>query len=331
LLVDANPDPYFVADTDLGPRSVSERRTSFDAAYTLDDRPPMTLSSDYDQSGNDQTTVVPGGKAKSIFRDRIGVTPGVLGAPGGAAFIDTDAGLVLPSRDQTHYAIYWDFFGDLGNPGLHAGIGVNLAVLDQAEDGTWGRIRFWKDTDTVFVDVETETQSGAALRSAEALAVGDIFTYTVTIKEASGSRYADGMPYTYGATFIDELPDGAVFTNGVNVVYGTLSPPGNAAFDGDKVIWSGTIGGNRLDEPDAIIQYAIVISDATAFRAYLDQLPQEDETAALNCVTLNVQQRVISEDTDGQPLATPFLWPKQSTYGVCSANNHLYLPIMTKQ
>ena len=213
LVVDANPDPFFVDDADLGPRAVSERRSSFDAAYTLVDRPSFELSSNVNQVTTDTVTTIPGADAKPTFRDRIGVTPGIEGVPPAAFFVDADAGVVLPTRGDVPYWAYWDVFGDLGNPGVN-GFGVNLEVVEVAEDGTWGRVRFWLDDDTVFVDSRA---SSPRVEASEPVSV------TIQLKDGSGSRYSDSHQHTFSSAMVASLPEG------MDIISGSVSLTGNGS------------------------------------------------------------------------------------------------------
>ena len=330
LLADANPDPYYVEDADSngdgnGPdlRAISDRRSAFDGAFTITDRPPFTLSSNLNQLPTDTVTTIPGQFADPNFRDRIGSAPGIVGPPGDAFFVDFDAGVVLPSRDNVPYDPAWPDLGLTGNPGLNA-FGINLKVVDQADDGTWGKVKFWLDDDTVFVDKHASDNDWSE---------GAPISYTIDLKDASGDRYEDGMPYTFNAVMIERLPEGA------SIVPGSVSLEGNgtvftgtsqlqaaaaglginvpdlsqvAAEDGSLLIWVGEIGGRRIDEPDARISYSATFSTACASPS----------------TTLYVEQKMI-EDTFRNGGA-PFLWPKMSQYTAENprACGQLFLPVV---
>jgi hypothetical protein len=295
-LVDANPDPHIVGDVG-GDRLLTERRSAFDAAFTLDDRPAFTLSSNLD-GVTDTVTVVPGAFADPNFRDRLGSTPGLTGGD----FIDPNSGVVLPTVDNVPYWAAWDIFGDLGNPGLNA-FGVNLTVVDQAADGTWARVKFWLDDDTVFLDKRTDTAPVQA---------GGVTTYTINLKDGSGSRYSDDFNYTFAAVMIHTLPvgvdlvPGSLSLTGSGSVFTTTSAadlaqygvnPAAVAAGSTSIVWVGNLGGTRIDVPDAVIQYATT-------------------TAVPGClnsdITLHVNQEMI-EDTFRNN-GDPFLWPKQDSY-----------------
>jgi immune inhibitor A len=308
LLADANPYPHVVDDTGVGPRQIGERRSAFDGAYTLEDRPPYVLDSDLLFVGNTSTTV-PGELARPVFRDRIGVAPGVTGPPEEAFFIDFDAGVVLPTEANVPYWAAWDFFGDTGNPGLEA-FGINLAVVDQAADGTWGQIKFWLDDDTVFLDKMVSTAAGSVqlneIESLEELSrlgpitPGQHLTYTVRIKDASGTRYADDFSYTYDAQLVDGVPRGTtLIPDSLTFTSGPWGEPGTVSVEGNRIIWTGQLGANPLHVPDAEIQYVVVVDDAGACLA--------------NRARLTVDRILIETDTFGNPI-DPFRWPKERVY-----------------
>ena len=324
LAVDANPDPYYVDDA-AGQRIVSERRTSFDAAFTLSDRPPMTLSSNAGvnvddpafTTSTDMTTTIPGAPAEPIFRDRIGSVPGVVGN----FFIDSDHGVVLPTRNNVPYWTYWDTFGDLGNPGLNA-FGVNLEVVDQAEDGTWARVKFWRDDDTVFLDKRV---------SQENVYAGDQITITINLKDASGSRYEDSHQHMFDAVMVESLPEGATIVPGSlqlmgsgDVYTSTSKGPdaletsiGTFALNGNAIVWTnGTLGGNRLGEPDAWLQFSLIVPPGVGC------LTSES--------TLIVSPQYITDTFRNS--GDPFLWPKHSLYTnptqLCSPN--VFMPLVAR-
>jgi immune inhibitor A len=312
LLVDANPYPFSVDDSDLGPRLVTERRSAFDAAYTLLDRPAFELSSLVFSTGTLATTAIPGERARPTFHDRIGVAPGITGEPpDNASFIDANAGVVLPTVNNVPYWAAWDVFGDTGNPGLEA-FGINLEVLEQADDGSWGKVRFWLDDDTVFFDKRA---------SSETATPGQLITYTLNIKDASGTRYADEFNYTYAATMTDQLPAGAVYVPGsLSLIEGPWTTnPGTTTVTGDTIMWTGTMGGNPLHVPDAVIQYAVTVNATSG--------------ALATSAALEVEQMLINTDTFNDPIEAPYLWPKQGLYFAGSQvgiEGQIYLPLIYK-
>jgi immune inhibitor A len=318
LMVDAHPDPFVVMDESRGSRLVTERRSSFDGSFGLSDRPPMELSSNLDRTPTDTLATIPGAAAQPIFRDRIGDNPGVIGS----AFIDSRAGVVLPTVDDVPYATYWDVYGDLGNPGLNA-YGINLQVVSQAEDGTWGKVKFWLDDDTVFVDKRASSTSIPASSMT--------MTYTISLKDASGSRYSDSYNYMFPSFMVEPLPAGAslvsVSLDGAGSVFTSTAAmtaagvdlariPSSAQLDqadGDQILWVGNLGGHRLGEPDAVITYAV----------------QYAPGCYLNDTTLYVNQQMITDDFRNG--GSPFLWPKHGQYSastpiVCSPV--VYFPVI---
>jgi hypothetical protein len=314
LVADANPDPFVVDDADVGPRQIGERRSAFDGAYTLDDRPAFDLHSNLDQVISDTVTTVPAGMAKSSFRDRIGTYPGVFDN----AFIDYDAGVVLPTVDQVPYWAYWNVFGDLGNPGLNA-FGVNLEVIDQAPDGSWATIKFWLDDDTVFVDARARTYLPAGNESA---------TYTISLKDASGTRYADEFNFTFDAALLVNLPEGVALAPGDLQLQGNgrvfFGPEVSAAAaergiaipsadsNANNFLWTGTLGGNRLGEPDAVLEFTVPLNSG--------------------CFTEDARLYIIQETIEDtfRNGGLPFLWPKHDHYveelPLACVANQIFLP-----
>ncbi len=314
LAVDANPYPFIFEDPTLGELVLWERHGSFDAAYTLIDRPAFKLISDIANTGSPLTTLIPGAKGKSVFHDRIGVAPGLFGEPpDNAFFFESDSGVVLPTVNNVPYHPAWDFIGGTGNPGLEA-FGINLEVLDQADDGTWGQVRFWLDDDTLFFD---KTASN------ETVIVGQLVTYTLTVKDATGTRYDDNFSYTYSATMTDNLPPFVTYVPGsLSITDGPwTTTPSTATIAGDIITWRGTLGGNPLHVSDAVIQYTVVVS------------PSATSGALASSAALHIEQILISTDTFNNPLPVPYFWPKQTAYFASSqikvegeANGHIYLP-----
>ena len=313
LLVDNNPDPYNVIDA-LGTRQVGERRSSFDAAFTLDDRPAMTLSSNLSNL-TDTVTIVPGAEANPVFRDRIGSAPGVIGS----FFIDFDHGVVLPTRDNVPYWNYWDIFGDLGNPGLNA-FGVNLEVVEQGHNGTWARIKFWMDDDSVFMTQKSDRPD---------ITAGSIVTYTIDLKDASGSRYEDSHQHLFDAVLVATIPDGATLIPGSltvignGTVYSSTAPAtdlqtevGTLSLEGNNVVWSGILGGNRLHELDAQVQFAVSLS--------------ADPGCYTSSTQLIVPPKMITDTFRNN--GDLFSWPKNVIYndsvGLCTPI--VYLPVVNK-
>lgn len=281
LLADANPYPYVVAN---GGGQISNRRSAFDGGFTLADRPA------FDLSRNGVTTTIPADRAVTTFRDRMAYMPGVRGAPGASAFVDSDSGAVIPAKAQLPYFIAWDYYGDAGNPGVN-GYGINVEVTDQAADGTWGQVDFYMDDDTVFVDTHASDLE---------VTKGETVTYTIELKDAAGSRYSDSLPYTFTASLVNALPAGATYVAGsLSVTSDTFAfyDPGSASFDGTAINWNGQVGGNPTTVPDSIIQYAVTYGALGCYTT----------TSALTVV----QETLVDTFRNG---GAPFLWPEQTQY-----------------
>jgi hypothetical protein len=176
-------------------------------------------------------------------------------------------------------------------------------VIDQAPDGSWAKIKFWVDDDTVFVDARARTH----------YAIGnDTATYTINLKDASGSRFDDYFHYTFDAALLVNLPEGtnlvpgSVQLNGNGkVFYGpeALSAAGEMGIDiptadtaSNNFLWTGTLGGNRIGEPDAVLQFTVPLESGCF-----------DEEARLYVI----QETIVDTFRNG---GLPFLWPKQDHY-----------------
>jgi len=137
---------------------------SLDAALTL----PGTRQPDFTLEWRDPATkavtatdTIAGRPGLSRFDDALGYAPGLRVDPGGAlAPWDADGSVVLPARDGMRYSTrvvdaggapaegwYGESYAGghvlgTGNPGdANAQFGVQIEVVGQAEDGSWGAVR----------------------------------------------------------------------------------------------------------------------------------------------------------------------------------------------
>ena len=169
IVVDSHPFPYMWDEiqyvTGQGVR-LGGRRQACDAAFTLQDTTPFTIRRGYtwvdDVLGyvpEIQETKTFGPRPPvSEFHDYLGYYPGLWCCwEGYLIWWDIDASAVIPAKANYTTKITWPdnspayplygydigvtVLGD-GNP-WDAGYGVNLVVEEQAEDGSWGQVRFF--------------------------------------------------------------------------------------------------------------------------------------------------------------------------------------------
>jgi hypothetical protein len=118
-----------------------------------------------------------------------------------------------------------------------------------------------------------------------------------------GSLTLTGDGSVYTTTTLAEVASLGVDTSGI-------------AAGSTMIVWTGTLGGNRIDVPDARIQYAALPSGTGCF---------------VNATTLVVQQEMITDTfrNEGQP----FLWPKHPVYttSVTGCPMTVYLPFIGRQ
>ncbi|MCO6450023.1 MAG: immune inhibitor A [Caldilineales bacterium] len=182
LVVDAHPDPLrdttspyaHNARSNISYRCYGVR----DVAFGLTDLDPfyVTQSPTNPSRWGNPNFEYPGQPAVSAFHDSMGYYPGLeytnirsATDPRGPANYWTakerDASVVVPARDvygvapanypsgtgflQWMYDVpawygFWDWPSGTGNPGdTWAQYGVHLQVVEEAEDGSWGKVQFW--------------------------------------------------------------------------------------------------------------------------------------------------------------------------------------------
>lgn len=299
LVVDSHYRPYVRTDGN----TVWGRVASNDSSLTLRDLTGMfTLrSTDLVTKGVLFTDTFGERPGVDGFYDRLGYYPGISGT----TFIDWDASVVIPTRNDTDYWPRWIPWGDLGNPGLY-GYGVNIQVVEEAQDGSWGKIRVWYDNDTILVRKHA---------SADRVFDGETVTFTLLLKDASGSRYADSHHYVYPATLSDPITGGLTYAGGLN-----LMGSGTVTIVDNVVRWRGNLGGHPLHNPDAIIEYAATVE--------LGQVGLVTNTSYLV-----VTQQPITVDTYLNPITPTILWPKHASYvfhKTIMVGGNVYLPTVLK-
>ena len=170
LVIDSHPFPYMWDNYfyDTGQNVLlSGRVQPGDATFTLQDTTPFTIRLGYDPATGEyveeplETKTFGPLPEVSQFHDSIGYYPGLwcCDAEGYLIFWDSDASAVVPATDNYTTKITWpdntpahDLYGyDIGitvlgsgNPGDdEAQYGLHMAVVQQAHDGKWGKIKVW--------------------------------------------------------------------------------------------------------------------------------------------------------------------------------------------
>jgi immune inhibitor A len=173
IVVDSHPFPYvwdnYTYDTGQNVRT-SGRVVPGDAPFTLQDTTPFTLRLGYDPATGEYVEVPLETKTfgprppVSQFHDSMGYYPGLwcCDADGFLVFWDADASAVVPATGDYTTRITWpdntpayDLYGEdvgfsilgSGNPGDdEVQFGLHMAVVRQADDGSWGAIRVWNSS-----------------------------------------------------------------------------------------------------------------------------------------------------------------------------------------
>ena len=170
IVVDSHPFPLmwddYTYDTGQNVR-LSGRVLAGDATFTLQDTSSFTIRLGYDPATGEYVEVPLETKTfgpqppVSQFHDSMGYYPGLwcCDADGYLIFWDADASAAVPATGDYTTRITWpdntpayDLYGtDIGvsilgsgNPGSdEAQFGLHMAVLKQADDGSWGKIGVW--------------------------------------------------------------------------------------------------------------------------------------------------------------------------------------------
>jgi immune inhibitor A len=149
---------------------ISSRCQPANATFTLQDTTPFTLRLGYNPVTGQyvdpplETKTFEPLPAVPQFHDSLGYYPGLWYRPatGGLYFWQAEASAVVPAMDNYSTRITWldqtpltDLYGaDLGFAVLGSGnprddgvqYGLNIAVLDKAKDGSWGKLAVWNAT-----------------------------------------------------------------------------------------------------------------------------------------------------------------------------------------
>jgi immune inhibitor A len=163
---------------------ISSRLQPSNATFTLQKTTPFTIRLGYDPATGDyvdpplETKTFKPLPAVSQFHDSLGYYPGLWYKPdpdpdvAGLYFWEADASAVVPAKDNYTTKITWPdkspakyLYGyDMGDTILGSGdprdsgvqYGINIAVLDKATNGSWGKIAVWNATTLVKVRVAVD-------------------------------------------------------------------------------------------------------------------------------------------------------------------------------
>jgi immune inhibitor A len=219
---------------------ISSRCQPSNAAFTLQDTVPFTLRLGYNPAtgvyGDIYETKTFGPQAPvSQFHDSLGYYPGLWYRPatGGLYFWQAEASAVVPAQADYSTRITWldqsplpELYGaDLGFTVLGTGnprddgvqYGVNLAVLNQAKDGSWGRIAVWNATTLANLNIS------ASLAKAKP---GQTLVYQMRVQNAS--------PAAQTFTVVCPIPENTTYQSGSNFNSGSNS-----------IEWTATVGANQ--------------------------------------------------------------------------------------
>ncbi|MBX7234974.1 MAG: immune inhibitor A [Caldilineales bacterium] len=229
LAVDSHYDPiewsggfWNPATGKPGP-AFSNRRGAMDALFTLDDTPAWNL---HDYANNANAVMDFGSRpAVSTFHDSMRSVPGWI-YPGGSSVYraDRSASVVIPAQD-----IYTTRVRGLAADGMHIGAdvtglwgatvgglplgsgnpgdddvqyGVHVQVIDQAADGSWGKVKFWNAE----YDME-----GSASASAATAAAGDEVAFSWDGRNiGSAASFLAYFPLPAGTTYVDGSAHGGL-------------------------------------------------------------------------------------------------------------------------
>ena len=173
--------------------------------------------------------------AVSQFHDSLGYYPGLRFRPAtnGLYFWDAPASLVVPAKDSYTTKITWgdktpatDLYGiDMGDTILGSGdprddgvqYGINIAVLDKAKDGSWGKIAVWNATSLADLAMMVNLAKAKP---------GQVLTYQLKVRNLS--------PAPQPFTVVDPVPANTTFLNGAGYNSAT-----------NTIEWTGTISPNQ--------------------------------------------------------------------------------------
>jgi immune inhibitor A len=231
---------------------LNDRVQPGNATFTLQPTTPYTLDRpDSTTTGNivETKTFTPLPPV-SQFHDALGYYPGLRYRPenDGLYFWNAAASAVVPAKAPYTTRITWadkspatDLYGiDLGDTILGSGdprdadaqYGVNLAVLDKARDGSWGRIAFWN------------AQSLAGLNMKASLAKakpGQLVQYDLKVRNLG--------PAPQPFSVLDAIPANTTYVSG-----------GSYDAASGSVRWTGTVSSDQVK----VLHLTVMVAKGTA-------------------------------------------------------------------
>jgi immune inhibitor A len=209
------------------------------ATFTLQDTTPFTARRSNAAGEILETKTFGRLPAVSQFHDSLGYFPGFryhfdseIADNEGFWWWDAGASLVVPAKDAYTTKITWDdktpatdLYGiDIGTV-LGSGdprddgvqFGLNIAVLDKARDGSWGKIAVWNATSLAGLAVKVDKATAQA---------GDTLTYQLKVRNLGPAP----QPFTVS----DPIPANTTYRSGKHYVAATNS-----------IEWAGTVKPNQ--------------------------------------------------------------------------------------
>ena len=236
-------------------RRVGDRIQSGNAAFTLQPTTSFTASRpDSTVTGNIvETKTFERLPAVSQFHDSLGYYPGlryhVDADPEveGLYFWNAAASLAVPAKAPYTTRITWDdkspatdlYGADLGDTVLGSGdprddgvqYGINLAILQKAHNGSWGRIAFWN----------AQSLAGLSMRASLAKAKpGQLIQYDLKVRNLG--------PAPQPFTVTDVIPANTTYVSG-------------GSYDGDSVQWTGSVNPDQVK----VLHLTVKVAKGTAY------------------------------------------------------------------
>jgi len=199
--------------------------------FTIQDTTPYTVRRSNAAGAILETKTFEPLPAKPQFHDSLGYYPGLRFRPAnnGLYFWDAPASLVVPATGNYTTKITWgdktpatDLYGiDLGDTILGTGnpgdntvqYGLHMAVVDKAEDGTWGKIAVWNSPAVTTLEKKVNREKAYA---------GNILMYQLKVRNLT--------PIAQKFTVTDTLPANTTYLRGDGYDAGT-----------NTVTWEGTV------------------------------------------------------------------------------------------
>jgi immune inhibitor A len=234
---------------------ITSRCQPANATFTLQDTTPFTIRLGYDPATGQyldeplETKTFEPLPPVSQFHDSLGYYPGLWYRPAtdGLYFWQAEASAVVPAQDVYTTRITWldrtpatDLYGaDIGITVLGSGdprdngvqYGVNLAVLDKAKDGSWGKIAVWNATSLAGLEMKVHLAKAFP---------GQILTYQLKVRNLS--------PAPQPFMVIDPIPANTTYLRGDYF---------NAATN--SIEWTGTIAPTETQ----VLQFWVTVNADT--------------------------------------------------------------------